>query len=291
MTGQPGRMTTGEFSRRSQLSIKALRLYDRLGLLRPAVVDGRNGYRGYDESQLFTARLIVLLRSLDMPLEEVARVAAAAGPEAADLIESYWASQERRFAAQRQIAATLRPGVAASDPPGDQLPVRERYVPEQLVLTEQRHVYLGQLTWTQEATGRLVTHASQCGGVAGKRFVVFHGLVSADSDGPVEVCVPVRHPPENPPDLAWRVEPAHHEAFIQVAKVHFEVPAIVSVYDQLARWVSAPGRTQGGSPREVYTPGVEPLFAAPDQHICDVAIPVKKRGSPTDFAVGEPAPI
>jgi hypothetical protein len=48
------------FSRRSQLSIKALRLYDRLGLLRPAAVDGRNGYRGYDESQLFTARLIVL---------------------------------------------------------------------------------------------------------------------------------------------------------------------------------------------------------------------------------------
>jgi DNA-binding transcriptional MerR regulator len=267
-------MTTGEFSRRSQLSIKALRLYDRLGLLRPAVVDGRNGYRGYDESQLFTARLIVLLRSLDMPLEEVARVVAAAGPEAADLIESYWASQERRFAAQRQIAATLRPGVAASDPPGSQLPVHERYVPEQLVLTEQRHVYLGQLTWTQEATGRLVTHANRCGGVAGKRFVIFHGMVSADSDGPVEVCVPVSHPPENPSELAWRVEPEHHEAFIHVTKVHFEVPAILSVYDQLTRWVGGPGRTQAGSPREVYASGVEPLFAAPDEHICDVAIPV-----------------
>lgn len=76
MTGQTGRMTTGEFSRRSQLSIKALRLYDQLGLLLPAAVDGHNGYRGYDESQLFTARLIVLLRSLDMPLQEVARVVA-----------------------------------------------------------------------------------------------------------------------------------------------------------------------------------------------------------------------
>ncbi len=269
-------MTTGEFSRRSQLSIKALRLYDRLGLLRPAVVDGRNGYRGYDESQLFTARLIVLLRSLDMPLEEVARVIAAAGPEAAGLIESYWASQERRFAAQRQIAATLRPGVAASDPPGSQLPVHERYVPEQLVLTEQRHVYLGQLTWTQEATGRLVTHANRCGGVAGKRFVIFHGMVSADSDGPVEVCVPVSHLPENPSELAWRVEPEHHEAFIQVTKVHFEVPAILSVYDQLTRWFEGPGRAQAGSPREVYASGVEPLFAAPAEHICDVAIPVRQ---------------
>lgn len=275
MTGEPERMTTGEFSRRSQLSIKALRLYDRLGLLRPAAVDGRNGYRGYDESQLFTARLIVLLRSLDMPLHEVARVVAAAGPEAADLIESYWASQERRFAAQRQIAATLRPGVAASDPPSDQLPVHERYVPEQLVLTEQRHVYLGQLTWTREATARLVARADRCGGVAGKRFVIFRGMVSADSDGPVEVCVPITYLPDNPADVASRVEAAHHEAFIQVTKVHFEAPAILSVYDQLARWVSTGGRKSAGPPREVYTPGVEPLFAAADEHICDVAVPFR----------------
>jgi DNA-binding transcriptional MerR regulator len=266
-------MTTGEFSRRSQLSIKALRLYDRQGLLRPAVVDEHNGYRGYDESQLFTARLIVLLRSLDMPLHEVARVVAAAGQEAADLIDSYWASQERRFAAQRQIAATLRPGVATSGSPSGQLPVHERYVPEQLVLTEQRHVYVGQLTWTQEATGRLVAHADRCGGVAGKRFVIFHGLVSADSDGPVEVCVPVTRVPDDPAELAWRVEPAHYEAFIQVTKIHFEVPAILSVYDQLTRWVSGSGRQQTGSPREVYARGIEPLFAAADAHICDVAFP------------------
>lgn len=133
--------------------------------------------------------------------------------------------------------------------------------------------YLGQLTWTQEATGRLLAHADRCGGVAGQRFVIFHGLVSADSDGPVEVCVPVTHQPDDPAELAWRVEPAHHEAFIQVTKVHFEVPAIFSVYDQLAQWVCAPARKQTGSPREVYVPGIEPLFAAVDTHICDVAIP------------------
>ncbi|HWF81046.1 MAG TPA: MerR family transcriptional regulator [Streptosporangiaceae bacterium] len=280
MAGEPARMTTGEFSRRSQLSIKALRLYDRLGLLRPATVDGRNGYRRYDESQLFTARLIVLLRSLDMPLHEVARVVAACRPEAADLIDAYWASQERQFVAKRQIAATLSSGVAASELPGARLSVRERQVAEQLVLTEQRHVYLGQLTWTQGATARLVAQAGRCGGVAGRRFVVFHGLVSADSDGPVEVCVPVSRLPDDPAELAWRVEPAHHEAFIEVTKVHFEVPAILSIYDQLARWVSAAGRTRTGSPREVYVPGVEPLFAAADQHICDIAVPFRQAGAP-----------
>jgi hypothetical protein len=121
---------------------------------------------------------------------------------------------------------------------------------------------------------------ARCGGAAGERFVIFHGIVTAGSDGPAEVCVPVRHPPEDPAELAWRVEAAHREAFIPVARAHFEIPAILSVYDQLARWVSAPGRRQAGAPREVYRPDAEPLFAAADQQICDVAMP---------FAVMPPA--
>lgn len=48
---------------------------------------------------------------------------------------------------------------------------------------------IGQLTWTREAAARLTAHAARCGGVAGGHFVIFHGMVTADSDGPVEVCV------------------------------------------------------------------------------------------------------
>jgi DNA-binding transcriptional MerR regulator len=266
-------MTIGEFSRRSQLSLKALRLYERLGLLRPAAVDDRNGYRRYHESQLYTARLIVMLRLLDMPLPEVGKVVSASRAQAAEIIDVYWASAERRFAAQRQVLAILRSGVAASEMPAPELSVHERDVAEQTVLTEQRHVYVGQLTWTREAAARLTAKAARCGGVAAERFVIFHGIVTVDSDGPVEVCVPVCHPPEDPAELAWRVEPAHREAFIPVTKAHFEVPAIWSVYDQLARWVTAPGRRQAGAPREVYRAEAEPLFAAADQQICDVAMP------------------
>ncbi len=163
-------MTIGEFSRRSQLSLKALRLYERLGLLRPVAVDQRNGYRRYHESQLYTARLIVMLRLLDMPLPEVGRVVSASQAEAAEIIDAHWALTERRFTAQRQLLATLRPGVAASEMPAPELPVHERDVAQQVVLTEQRHVYIGQLTWTREAAARLTVHAARCGGVAGGHF-------------------------------------------------------------------------------------------------------------------------
>ena len=64
-------LSIGVFARRSRLSLKALRLYDRLGVLTPAHVDPANGYRRYHVSQLATARLVVMLRRLDMPLGQV----------------------------------------------------------------------------------------------------------------------------------------------------------------------------------------------------------------------------
>ena len=98
----------GEFARRSRLSVKALRLYERQGLLRPAEVDAGNGYRRYREEQLVSARLVALLRRLDMPLAVVARIVAAPEDERADLVGEYWADVEHRMAVQRGLAAHLR---------------------------------------------------------------------------------------------------------------------------------------------------------------------------------------
>ncbi|HEY3894824.1 MAG TPA: MerR family transcriptional regulator [Pseudonocardiaceae bacterium] len=52
------RLTIGEFARASRLTQKALRLYDELGLLPPAHVDPRSGYRTYDLAQLERAQLV-----------------------------------------------------------------------------------------------------------------------------------------------------------------------------------------------------------------------------------------
>jgi DNA-binding transcriptional MerR regulator len=83
-------LSIGVFARRSRLSMKALRLYDRRGLLTPADVDPDTGYRRYREGQLATARLIVMLRRLNMPLAQVAELVAAPAAVGAELLASYW---------------------------------------------------------------------------------------------------------------------------------------------------------------------------------------------------------
>lgn len=66
-----GLLTVGLVARRSGLTAKALRHYDRVKLLRPAAVDGVTGYRLYRGTQVAEARLVHLLRSLDLPLDQV----------------------------------------------------------------------------------------------------------------------------------------------------------------------------------------------------------------------------
>jgi DNA-binding transcriptional MerR regulator len=70
-------LTVGVMARRSGLTTKALRHYDRVHLLRPAAVDDRTGYRLYRADQVAEARLVHLLRSLDLPLDQVRTAVAA----------------------------------------------------------------------------------------------------------------------------------------------------------------------------------------------------------------------
>lgn len=263
-------LTSGEFADRSGLSIKALRLYDRIGLLPPAEVEPGNGYRRYHESQLYAARLIALLRRLDMPLVQIAPILTAGDPDAADLLDRYWATVEQRLARQRELAGRLVRSLAGRDPaPTGGWPVRRRTVPDQTVLTEQRHVRAADLPWIRTATDRLMTAAAAHGGPTGPRFVIFHGPVTEDRTGPVEVCLPVDAARVDPAAVAVRSEPAHREAYIVVPPGHFEPPQILSVFDAVRSWVRATGHRAAGPPREVYR------LDADADGVCEVALPYR----------------
>ncbi|MGW6284323.1 MerR family DNA-binding transcriptional regulator [Streptomyces sp. NPDC055107] len=100
-------VTIGEFARLSRLSAKALRRYDELGLLQPALVDPVNGYRYYDPAQAEGARLVAWLRRIGMPLSRIGRVVALDAGAAAVEIRAYWARVEAETAARRDLAMYL----------------------------------------------------------------------------------------------------------------------------------------------------------------------------------------
>ncbi|MCX5141362.1 protein phosphatase 2C domain-containing protein [Streptomyces sp. NBC_00338] len=110
-----GLVTIGAFARLSRLSAKALRRYDELGLLAPALVDPVNGYRYYDPAQARTARLVAWLRRIGMPLARITRVIALEPGAAAAEIRAYWAQVEAETAARRDLAAFLIDQLSTED--------------------------------------------------------------------------------------------------------------------------------------------------------------------------------
>jgi DNA-binding transcriptional MerR regulator len=87
------RLTIGEFSRITHVSIRALRRYHEQDLLVPAQVDPVTGYRYYAPEQVRPALTIRRFRDLDLPLADLRRFlhaesagAGAAGHEAAQQV-------------------------------------------------------------------------------------------------------------------------------------------------------------------------------------------------------------
>jgi DNA-binding transcriptional MerR regulator len=106
-------MTIGAFAMRTRLSPKALRLYDRLGLLPPARTDPVSGYRFYSEDQVAGARLVALLRRLGTPLPVIADIAAKPPGEAAEAVATYWAGVESVMADRRVLVSYIQ-GIAGA---------------------------------------------------------------------------------------------------------------------------------------------------------------------------------
>ena len=119
MDSKPGSrlLSIGEFSAATQLSPKALRLYDEQHLLRPASIDGATGYRYYAGSQIAQGRLIRTLRDMDLPLSGIAQIIGADRGRAESLIVQFALEADQRYAQQkralqRALAQFHRPAAA-----------------------------------------------------------------------------------------------------------------------------------------------------------------------------------
>ncbi|MFE0803031.1 MerR family transcriptional regulator [Streptomyces sp. NPDC058812] len=276
-------LTIGAFAARARLSAKALRLYDRMGLLVPDHVDETTGYRYYRTGQTERARLVALLRQLDMPLAKVAEVVHADGPGAAVLLDAYWAGVEARVAGQRTLADYLRGRLSGrSSEVYGKFVVETVDVPAQVVISETRHTLAGELpAWIGASLTRLEEAARGCGGVTAAPFVVYHAEVSMESDGPAESCVPVA---DEVAARAWseergrawqsqvRVEPARRLAYTRITKAQVAHPQILAAFEAVEEWVAAQGLSVAGPCREVYFADWE--ASGPEDPVCDIAFPV-----------------
>ena len=214
-------VSIGEFARRSRLSVKALRLYDELGVLVPARVDEASGYRYYDAAQLETARLVAMLRQLGLPLAAIKELLVCDPVAIAERIAAHWREVESAHDARRALADYLVNRLSGKRSVMYEVATRE--MPERSLLCLKRNVdEQGAWALGKEFIAILRERPlPKMNGREGAMFTIYWGEVSADSDGPVEMCKPV---PESDakalashyPELSLRTEPAHREAYVAI---------------------------------------------------------------------------
>jgi len=264
-------MTIGEFAAATWLSPKALRLYDEKGLLSPDAVEPHSGYRKYSPAQVVTARLITMLRRIDMPLDRIADLLRAAPSERATLIATYREREAEQHARRQSLARFLEHAVSAGDLDGDGQPgvakfeVGLRTMPEVPLLTRTLHTTAKELPERiRDGVSALVPLAEQRGGFTGAFTVIYHGQVGWESDGPIEVCVPVAQP-----ERAHRIEPEHRELFTRVRAEDVQFPRILAAFEAVQLRSTQLGLAPTGPPREVYE-----HVRGERMHRCEVALPI-----------------
>ena len=272
LTAAPGLLPIGAFAQRSRLSHKALRLYAELGLLPPAWIDPETGYRYYRADQVDRARLIGLLRRLDMPLARIGRVLELAGPDASREVSRFWGEVEAEAVVKRRLVAYLERHLEGRGELMYEVQIRD--TPEQRVATITRSLTVeGLEAFIKESYGRLDTAIRTGGGRRdGAFFVIYHGEVNDDSDGPVEVCLPFAGGSPSTDGVNVRSEPAHREAFTTITRRQVEFPGILDAYAAVERWIHDTGEEISSAPREVYFTDDD---VAPDEAFCDIAFPIR----------------
>jgi DNA-binding transcriptional MerR regulator len=129
-------MRIGEAARLAGTTTKAVRFYESAGLL-PAPERSPNGYRAYSSADAERLRLLVGLRSLDLPLEPAGDLAVlcAAGHcervslELRELVARQRAALRHRLEELAHLDArleTLERHLAAGEPPQSVIPDRRR---------------------------------------------------------------------------------------------------------------------------------------------------------------------
>ncbi|MFD6157913.1 MerR family transcriptional regulator [Nocardia sp. NPDC060256] len=106
--------TIGDFARHGRVSVRMLRHYDAIGLLRPDRVDEHSGYRFYSGGQLARLNRLVALKDLGFTLEQVGQILddQVSGAELRGMLTLRRAELEQRIASDRarlvQVETRLR---------------------------------------------------------------------------------------------------------------------------------------------------------------------------------------
>ncbi len=266
----------GDFSRLSQVSVKALRYYDEVGLLKPASIDRFTGYRYYSADQLPRLNRILALKDLGLSLAQIDRLLGEELPaaEIRGMLRLKQAEIQQSLEIERtrleRLEARLRQIEQEGNMPAYDVVIKR--VESQTVATVRDVIpaynQVGRLF------GEVFAYLGQRGArPAGPPFAIYYDPEYRDRDADVEAGAPVVGLPPAGGRVAVRELPAVEQMACVVHRGEYD--SIGEAYSALMSWIQANGYRIAGPNREVYVRGAEP-GVNPADYVTEVQFPVEK---------------
>ena len=274
----------GEFARLGTVSVRTLRHYDEIGLLLPAAVDPRTGYRCYSPAQIRQLHRIIALKELGLSLGQVKQLLAGITPEELQgMLMLRRAQLEQELDSHKtqllEVEARLRYIAREGAMPADDITVRTipamgvvaiaapapGYGPANVVPVINR----SRKQFDELGIPGLVKTAGP--------FMIFY-RDNAGDDITVCLALPVAEPPgELPAPAEYLVLPGA-EAVVTVRSGP-AASIFPMVYHDLVQWADAHGYQASGPGREVWVNEVDDI-AEVSQQVIEIQLPFTRPGHP-----------
>ncbi|MCI4062280.1 MerR family transcriptional regulator [Micromonospora sp. R77] len=249
----------GQFAQASGLSLKALRLYDAVQLLRPARVDPSSGYRHYAPSQLGPAQLIRMLRQLDFSVDQIGDLMRRieAGKDVTAALTDHIAAAEQQLSRRRAVLDQIRQRIALQ---GGEMnhPVRVSRLAVGSVLAQRHTVGVEDLDQVARK-GFADLYAVAGRGpltLTTKAFIRYHGRLDEDNRSEIELCLPFWNDGAAPMDLPEDVYvldlPDVQFAYTALSGSDSTFPTALQGYDAVADWIVRHGFALEGPAYEIF---------------------------------------
>jgi effector-binding domain-containing protein len=266
----------GDFSKLSRISVKALRYYDEIGLLKPVKVDQFTSYRYYSADQLPRLNYIVALKNMGLSLEEVATLINN------DLTPSQMRDifilkkgelQQRVSEEQRRLEEVekLLKQIEKEGKMPDYHVVMKKIAPMKIASVRGTVPTYRDISILFDKMHPIFkNHASS---IAGPPFAIYHDMEYREKDVDIEVAVPITEDLSFPKPIKVRDLPGEEQVASLVHQGPYE--SINEAYQALMAWCEANGYDLAGPDREVYltTPEQTP---DPSGYVTELQQPVKK---------------
>jgi effector-binding domain-containing protein len=266
----------GDFSRLSFVTVKALRYYDEIGLLKPVKVDRFTGYRYYSADQLPRLNYIVALKDLGLSLDEIALLVkdSLTPAQMRDIfilkkaeLQQRVTDEQRRLEKVEKLLNTIEQEGAM---PKYQV-VLKKVEPMKIASVRDTVPTYHDITMLVEKLMPVFMNHSTS--IAGPFIAIYHDMEYKEKDIDIESAVPINGDLELPEPINVRNLPGEDTVATTIHRGPYET--IGEAYQALMAWCEANGYELAGPDREVYLTSPNDT-KNPDEYVTELQQPVRK---------------